>query len=357
MNEAFAQTDAGQIQQAKNALGDMGEQIGAVLLPAVADLVSWFQANLMPAIQNVINWFSQHPKLATFALALAGVTAAIGPLIMVAGTLVTAIGSVTAAAAAADIALAPIVGTIGIVVAAIAAAIAIGVLLYKNWDTIKKKATQVWNGIKSTINKAVSVIVQRVKTNFQKMKTTVVNIWNSVKSKVSSVVNGIKSKVSSTFSSLKSKVSSVWNGIKNAIINPIRAAKDTVSGIVNKLKSFFPLHVGKIFSGLKVPHINVSGGKAPFGIGGKGTKPSISVSWYKKAMGNPYLFSNATLFGAGEAGDEVLYGRNALMRDIAQAVGNGGSNNTWNITVNGAEDPEAWAAKFAHQFKMQMRMA
>lgn len=81
------------------------------------------------------------------------------------------------------------------------------------------------------------------------------------------------------------------------------------------------MHVGKIFSGLKVPHINISGGKAPFGIGGLGTKPKISVSWYKKAQNNPYLFSNATLFGAGEAGDEVLYGRNALMNDIARASG------------------------------------
>jgi hypothetical protein len=53
MNAEFAKTDAGKIQQAKNALGDMGEQIGAVLLPAVADLVSWFQNNLMPKLQQL----------------------------------------------------------------------------------------------------------------------------------------------------------------------------------------------------------------------------------------------------------------------------------------------------------------
>ena len=48
------------------------------------------------------------------------------------------------------------------------------------------------------------------------------------------------------------------------------------------------------------------------------------MSWYKKAMENPYLFSNATLFGAGESGDEMLYGRKALLRDISEAVGNSG---------------------------------
>ena len=42
------------------------------------------------------------------------------------------------------------------------------------------------------------------------------------------------------------------------------------------------------------------------------------------------MFSNPTLFGAGEAGDEMLYGRKALMRDIAEATsGNGGA--TYNI--------------------------
>ena len=331
MNAEFAKTDAGKIQQAKNALGDMGEQIGAVLLPAVADLVSWFQDNLMPVLQKVIDFFSKHPQLATFALALTAITAAIGPLIMVAGSLVTVIGSITAAAAAADIALAPIIGIVALIVAAIAAAIAIGIALYKNWDVIKKKAAAIWKAINTTIGNAVTAVVTRVKTNFNTMKTAVINVWNTVKTRISSVVNSIKSTVSNVFTSLKTKVSSVWNGIKSAITKPIESAKNTVSGIVKKLKGFFPLHVGKIFTGLKVPHINVSGGKAPFGIGGKGSKPHISVSWNKKAMENPYLFSNATLFGAGEAGDEVLYGRKALMRDIAQAVGGGGGQIVMNV--------------------------
>jgi hypothetical protein len=53
----------------------------------------------------------------------------------------------------------------------------------------------------------------------------------------------------------------------------------------------------------------------------------------------------------------MLYGRQALMDDIKAAVNGQNQTNTWNITVNGADDPEVWATKFAHQFKMQMRMA
>jgi len=295
MNEEFAKTDAGKIQQAKNALGDMGEEIGAVLLPAVADLVSWFQGNLMPKLQQFIDFMKQHPAIAQFALAFAAITAALGPVLMMVGSLVSILGSLIMFAPALGGVFAALAGPVGIAVAAIAAAIAVGIALYKNWDTIKAKAKAIWN----SISNAVSTVVNRVKSNFNTMKNTVTSVFNTI----------------------KSTASRVWNGIKSAITKPIETAKATVRGILNKIKGFFPLSIGKIFSNLKIPHIKIQGGKAPYGIGGFGKAPKISVSWNKKAMQQPYMFGNATLFGAGEAGDEMLYGRSALMNDIAKASG------------------------------------
>ncbi len=324
MNEAFAQTDAGKIQQAKNALGDMGEEIGAVLLPAVADLVSWLQANLMPKLQQMIDFFKQHPEIAKFALAFATITAVLGPVLVVIGSFVSAIGGILTIAPLVAGAIGAISLPVMAVVTAIGLAIAAGIAIVKNWDLIKAKAQAIWNNVQ----RAISIVTTRIKTNFTTMRTSVSNTWNALKTKVVSVANSIKNTVSTAFNTLKTKVSSVWNSIKTAITKPINSAKETVKNAVEKLKSFFPLKIGKIFSGLKVPHFSIKGGKAPFGIGGKGSKPSISVSWYRKAMENPYLFSDATLFGAGEAGDEILYGRNALMRDIAKASSGGG------ITIN-----------------------
>ena len=306
MNSEFAKTDAGKIQQAKNELGDMGEEIGAILLPAVADLVSWFQTNLLPVIQRFIDFMQQHPAIAKFALAFAAITAVMGPVILILGGLISSIGTIITLVTT----IAPILGGLAApilgIVAAIAAAIAIGVLLYKNWDTIKAKAQAIWNGIKTAVLTVVKAVVTQVKVNFMTVKTTITNIFNGI----------------------KSVASRIWNGIKTAITKPIETAKNTVKSIINKLKGFFPLKIGRIFSGMKLPHFSIKG-SAPFGIGGKGTKPSISVSWYKKAMQEPYMFSNATLFGAGESGDEMLYGRRSLMNDIVSAVasvnGTGGS--------------------------------
>ena len=158
-------------------------------------------------------------------------------------------------------------------------------------------------------------------------------------------------------SALWGKVKAAANGIKERFLAPIESARDKVRGILDRIKGFFPLHIGNIFSGIRLPHFSVSGGQAPFGIGGKGSLPHFSVSWYKKAMGEPYMFSGPTLFGAGEAGDEVLYGRKALMKDIAAATGGNGNGPqiTNNITINGASDPMETADVIVRQMKLELR--
>ena len=70
-----------------------------------------------------------------------------------------------------------------------------------------------------------------------------------------------------------------------------------------------------------------AGGSAPFGIAGKGSLPKFSVSWYRKAEDQPYLFKERALFGFGAGdghNDEMLYGRQSLMDDIAEATEGGG---------------------------------
>lgn len=296
MNAEFAKTDAGKIQQAKNELGDMGEEIGAVLLPAVADLVSWLQANLLPKLEQLIGFLQQHPAIAKFALAFALITAALGPVLMIVGSFISMIGTIITIAPAVGAAFTAMTGPVGIVIAAIAAAVAIGVALYKNWDTIKAKAAEVW----ANVQNAVAVVVGRVKTNFNTLKTALSNAWNAI----------------------KTTASTVWNGIKTAITKPIQTAINTVKTLINKIKGFFPLKIGKIIN-FKTPSISLNTGSKTV-LGKTITYPKgFSVSWHKKAMNDPYLFNQATLFGAGEAGDEVLYGRRSLMNDIANATGGG----------------------------------
>ena len=329
MNEEFAKTDAGKIQQAKNALGDMGEEIGAVLLPAVADLVSWLQDNLLPKIQSFIDFMKEHPNIAKFALALAGIVAVAGPLLMFIGSLITVMGGLVTITGALDIALLPIIGIVAAVTAAIALLVFIGVQLYKNWDTIKAKASQIWN----SIQEAVAIVVERVKTNFNTLKTTVSTIWNGIKNAITkkisdaktavqTVVVGIATKVSSVWNAIKAKATAVWNAIKTAITRPISSARDAVKKIIDKIKSFFPIKLGKLVS-FFLPRISI--GSIAKKVGEKMTHaPKFSVGgWtkYAKAANNPYMFNKPTGIIVGDAAqNEIVYGRNSLMHDIASVV-------------------------------------
>ena len=101
---------------------------------------------------------------------------------------------------------------------------------------------------------------------------------------------------------------------------------------------------------IRIPHFSMNGS---FNAE-TGSTPWVSTSWWDKATSTPYLFRNPTIFGAGEAHDEVLYGRENLLADIREA--SGGSTNVY-VTVNGAENPEDWAIRFAKEFKLQARTA
>lgn len=144
------------------------------------------------------------------------------------------------------------------------------------------------------------------------------------------------------------------NKIKEKITKPIEDAKDKLKGIIDKIKGFFPFNLGKIIN-FSVPSIELTTGSKTV-LGKTFTYPTgFHVAWHAKAMTDPYMFTGGTLFGAGEAGDEILYGRKALMQDIAEATG--GKSVTFNQTfyIDGAEDPEDCAYRIANEVKLQLR--
>ena len=241
-------------------------------------------------------------------------------------------------------------------------------ILTTAWEGIKSAASSAWNGIKSAISAPIQTVKSTLASVWSSVQSTAISVWNGIKGAAMSVWNGIKTAVTTPISVLRSTLSSAWNGIrstaasaweriKTAITKPIESARNTVKGIVDKIKGFFPLSIGNIFSNFKLPHLDVTAGSPPYGIGGMGQKPSFSVKWYAKAVNEPYLFTDPVLFGAGETADEVMYGRENLMNDIREAVGGGG--NTYYVTINvdGAENPEDYARRLARQLQMELRMA
>lgn len=213
--------------------------------------------------------------------------------------------------------------------------------------------------------------------NLPKIITAIVSVFTAFNwfSLGKNIVTGIIKGVKNLPSLLKTAAKNAVNGFKgafrgNGILSAVKGAftkiPSAVKSIFTKAVSLVKSFPGRFKSALKfswslphlnLPHLSVSGGKAPFGIGGKGSLPSFHISWYKKAMESPYVFSDATLFGAGEAGDEMLYGRSRLMSDIREATRGTKNDVTINVTVNGADNPEEWGRRMASELRRQVKMA
>ena len=151
------------------------------------------------------------------------------------------------------------------------------------------------------------------------------------------------------------KVKEAAEGVKEKFLQPIESLKEKVKTIIDKIKGFFSFKIS--FPHIPLPHFSISPSGWKIGDLLKGSIPSLGITWNKQAMDSPRIFSKATLFGAGEAGDEVLYGRKNLMRDIREATGSRPVSFTNYFTINNADDPEAVADAITRRLKLQMRSA
>lgn len=215
----------------------IGAQLAGYLAPALEKVVEW--------VGKLSNWLSQlSPEVLAIIGIVATAVATIAPLLIVLGKLATGIGSIINLANMMGTTVGALASPIGIAIAAIAAIVAIGIVLYKNWDKIKAKAIE------------------------------------------------LKTNIITAFAQLKANVVSTFNSIKTAIVTPIQNAIDKVKGIIQKIKGFFPIHIGKVMSGIKLPHFKLTGKFSLKDL----TVPKLSVDWYA----NGGIFNSPTIAGIGE---------------------------------------------------------
>ena len=160
---------------------------------------------------------------------------------------------------------------------------------------------------------------------FNAIKTGVTNALNAAKATVLNVASAIVNGVRNKFNSLVGIVQGIFNRVKTAIMTPINAAKSAVQSAISKISSIIR-GVKLQLPHINLPHFSVTGGKAPFGIGGKGSLPKFSVSWYARGG---YFDQPTLLAGVGEKGGEFVWPSYAPYLDryadaLASRIGGGG---------------------------------
>ena len=247
----------------KGSIDNMKSAFEGLLITIGERLIPVFR-NLIDGITNVFMWFNNlNPALKNVIIGVGGFLAVLGPLLLIIGnviifvtklgmaisTLVTFFSAGGAGAGLLATAIAFLTGPIGLTIAAITALIAIGVLLYKNWDEIKAKCIEIWqNNIKpiiETVTNTIKALLTSIWTGIQAFLSTCWNllkqlantVWNGIKSVIEIVSNSIKNTITTIWNSIKSVIETVWSGIKSIVNTYINAVKSIIQSVFNATSS------------------------------------------------------------------------------------------------------------------------
>ena len=259
----------GAIEKLKSSIDVASVSLGEALAPTIEKVVGW--------IQKAVDWFNSLDDKTKTMIATAGiVVAAIGPVMTILGGLFTTIGTVIGGISK-FIGVAKLVVSVlgGPVSLAIAGAIAIGVALWRNWDTIKEKATQ--------------------------LKDWVVGKWTALKDSVVGAVTSLKESVLAHWDALKSGISTIASAILSVLTNPFETALTVIKTVIDKIKGLFD---GWDFSlpHINLPHFSISPPDWRIGDLLKGSIPRLGIEWYDKGG----IFDSPSVIGVGEKRPEFV---------------------------------------------------
>lgn len=384
----------------------------APILESIGNVLEWIYNNIvlpmlkwvievgLPTVINLVakvaTFLADHQSIVeAFGAALIGAFAAAKIAELASGVIKSASGIATAVKGLIALmtgtggimggikAIATAIGTGGIFAIAVGAAIAIGVLLYKNWDEIcaaatklkdwvvektrelSESATRTLSNLKEKIANVWNIIKTSTSTTWNAIKKTLSGLWNSLKSTASTVFNTIKTKVVSVWDSVKNKTSQTWENvttfvsnkveaIKNAITNKFNAARDAVKsafeGIVNFIKAPINQAISIVNNAVGMINNAIGGIESAFSFGPWevptpfGTKRIGFHATFPRVGTIPYLASGAVIpprseflavLGDQKKGNNLEAPESLLRQIVREESGKGqGNGNTYNVTVN-----------------------
>ena len=275
-------------QDMKASMAEINVTLGNVFLPIMDSILK----KIKPVIDAFGKWAAENPKLIKWIVIIAGSLAA----------LVTVLGLLGMAIAFVTLAMSPWLLIIGAVVLAVAALAFGAVMLVKHWDKVKEFFLMIWTAIKSYFIGNIMAIVNIITW----MGGLITSIWQDVWGGVKDFFVGI------------------WDAILENIKEKVQAMKEFLAPIVDMIQRVVDGLAkigGKIGKGVK----NIFGGgkddNINDGIVQNGKVITTHPDDFIMAMKKPSQLAGA---GMGGGGITVNISGNSFMgrEDIAEQIGN-----------------------------------
>lgn len=305
------------IKMIKNLGANFLTQLGTNILPYVREFAeaalpvvsealekigSYMTGTIIPAAKTAAKWISDHR---TLILALAAGIASATVAFKAMKTAATAIKEVkelktvweAASKGGATLANASKLLTVKFLAisAAIAVAVAIGVLIYKNWDKIKAKAvelgakiSEVWGNIKTGVSEAVANLVSAFQSNFPLLSAylsgwweSVSAAWENVKAIFANIIDFVQNVFAGNWSAAWQNIVAIFGNVFGLIVNlakaPINGVISAINWVLSKINSIsvtipdWVPGVGGTTLGFDIPTIPA------LAAGGVATAPTLAM--------------------------------------------------------------------------------
>ena len=271
------------LNQTKEAISNVGIEIGERLLPYVDQMISYIDT-------LIAKWDSLTPEMQNTVIQTAMLVAALGPILSVGGRLIAGTGQIVSMVGklveflpTLGTAIAGITAPILAVVAAVGAFVGAFVYLYNTNEEFKNTVVTTWTAIQNFISMALSNIQEFWNAHGEQIKAAVqvfweiimnffntylttimqvvqfwmavfqgdwsgaweivksiyTNIWEGIKTHFSIVLNAMKAVFSTIFNAIKAKVVEIFNNIKTTIMTTLASVVSTIQTKLNSAHQLF----------------------------------------------------------------------------------------------------------------------
>ena len=230
-----------------------------LLKTEIIDVAAKFGENLLPIITTAIDFLRElNERFGNLSegqqkaiLIIGAVVAAIGPLLLVVGKVMTWVPLIIAGFAKVKVVLVALTGPIGWVVLAIVGLIAILVTLYKKNEDFRNKVIEIWNKIKTffeitmeVIKRVISTTVAIIQKLWEEHGEQIMRIVKMVWDFVYGIISSAMSFIAQIIDGVLRIIVGIWQDHGTLIMTVIKHAWNFISGYIKASLTYIENMIG-----------------------------------------------------------------------------------------------------------------